>query len=112
MTPGIAVAGTRAVVGRTNILDSGKKLGRGERLCDAGGGSVPASDRRHFELLEASHDNHRRRAGARGDRFEDCHAMDAGIDVDNDEIDLRQAVPKQLEGALRIVGSQQEKTRS
>ena len=112
MTPGIAVAGTRPGVCRTDILDSREKLSRDERLCDAGSGSVPASDRRHFELLKARDDNDRWSGFARGDRFQNRHAMDAGIDINNDEIDLSQAVPEQFEGVLRIGGLQQEQTRT
>jgi len=112
MAPGIAVAKTRPIVCRTDIVDSREKFSRSEGLCDAGGGSVPASDRRHFELLKAGHDNHRRRALARGDGFQDCHAVDAGIDIDDDEIDFRQAVPEQFEGVLRTGNLQQEQTRT
>ena len=57
MTPGIAVAGTGGVVDRADILDSRDKFRGSERLRDARGRSVPASDRRHFELLETGHDN-------------------------------------------------------
>jgi hypothetical protein len=93
-----------------DILDSREKLSRGERLCDAGSGSVPAGNRRHLRLLETGHDNNRRRTLARSDCFQNCHAVDAGIDIDDYEIDLGQAVSEQLEGALRLGGSQQEKT--
>lgn len=113
MAPGIAIAGTRCVfVSGTDILDSREKFSRGERLCDAGSGAVPESDRRHFELLKAGHDNHRRGAVARGNRFQNCHAVDAGIDIDNDEIDLRQAVSEKGKGALRLGGLQQGETRT
>ncbi len=66
----------------------------------------------HVQLLESSHDNHRRSVSAETHRFQNRETMNAGINIDNDKPDIVHAAPKNFKSFPTIPGMSQAVTSS
>ena len=92
MSPPIRRECGRFAVRCRNLFDHRGEPFDAKGLGETGGGAMCRTNRRHVGLFQSGEDDDRRSLTRAVECFQHCHAMDAGIDIDNDHVHLIQTI--------------------